>query len=221
ILPLMPGERLSREEFESRYQALPQIKKAELLEGVVFMPSPVHFHAHGRPSRHLSGWIAVYESQTPGVMGGDNSTSRVDLGNEPQPDLLLLIDPACGGRARFSSDDYVEGEPEMVAEVSAGTADFDLTAKLEIYQRNGVQEYLVWRVLDQAVDWFALRDDRYVRLQADSAGIVRSEVFPGLWLDPRALIRKDLAAVLAVLQRGLVTTEHSKFVARLGAASTP
>ncbi len=213
--PLEPGDRLTRAEFERRYEAMPQLKKAELIEGVVYMPSPARFQRHGRPNAHLITWLGLYESATPGVEGGGNSTARLDLDNEPQPDALLLIDPARGGQARISPDDYVEAAPELVGEVAASSASIDLNTKLHVYRRNGVREYIVWRVLDQEVDWFVLRAGQYERLAPDGAGILRSEVFPGLWLDPAALVRRDLARVLAVLQQGLASPEHAAFVARL------
>jgi Uma2 family endonuclease len=139
----------------------------------------------------------------------------LDLDNEPQPDALLLIDPACGGQARFSPDDYIEGSPELVAEVASSSVSYDLHAKLHVYRRNGVREYVVWRVLEQAIDWFVLRAGQYERLPVDANGLLRSEVFPGLWLDAAALVRGELATVLAIVQQGLGSPEHAAFVARL------
>ncbi|MBY0525739.1 MAG: Uma2 family endonuclease [Gemmataceae bacterium] len=215
IPPLAPGERLTSDEFHRRYEAMPQLKKAELIEAVVHMPSPVRYRRHGWPSRHLSGWLAVYEAATPGVEGADNTTIRLDLDNEPQPDALLLIDPARGGQARISEDDYIVAAPELVAEVAASSVRYDLNTKLTVYQRSGVRECLVWRVDDHQVDWFVLRGARYEPLARSDDGVLRSEVFPGLWLNADALTRGDLARVLAVLQDGLRTTEHVAFVGRL------
>jgi Uma2 family endonuclease len=215
VPPLEPGDRLTREEFERRYEAMPHLKKAELIEGVVYMPSPLRFRRHGRPNRHLSTWLGTYEAATPGVEGADNATARLDLENEPQPDALLLIDPARGGQARISADDHIEAAPELVAEVAASSASYDLHTKLDVYRRNGVREYIVWRVLDRQIDWFALRGDRYERLAPGPDGLLRSEVFPGLWLDPEALLRGDLARVLAVVQQGTASPEHAAFVAGL------
>jgi hypothetical protein len=217
IPPLVDGERLTRDEFERRYDAMPGLKKAELIEGVVHMPSPVRLDQHGSPYSSVVGWLWVYRAGTPGMRAGDNSSIRLDLGNMPQPDALAIIEPRYGGRARVGADGYVEGGPELVAEVAASTADHDLGAKLEAYRRNGVQEYLVWRVFDRAIDWFVLRDGRYERLEPGSDGILRSEVFPGLWLDPAAMIGDDSARVLAVVQRGIASAEHAEFVARLDA----
>lgn len=152
IPPLEPGDRLTRTEFERRYEAMPQLPKAELIEGVVHMPSPIRFRRHGRPHAHLVGWLAQYESGTPGVETGDNSTTRLDLDNEPQPDVVLLIDPARGGQVRISEDDYIEAAPELVAEIASSRVSFDLNTKLHVYRRNGVREYVVWRVIDQAID---------------------------------------------------------------------
>jgi hypothetical protein len=219
VPPLENGDRLTRVEFERRYDAMPEVRKAELIEGVVFMSSPLRIRRHGRPSRHLSTWLGMYEAATPGVEGGDNSTVRLDLDNEPQPDAVLYIDPARGGQARISADDYLEGAPEWVGEVAASRVSHDLNAKLTIYRRNGVQEYLVWRVLDGEVDWFRLREGDYQRLLPDSTGLLRSEVFPGLWLDVTALLAGDLARVLAVVQRGTASPEHAAFVARLAATA--
>ena len=220
IMPLEPGDRLTRDEFERRYDAMPGLKKAELIEGVVYMPSPVRHRRHSRPHFRLIGWLASYEAATPGVEGGDNGTARLDLDNEPQPDALLLIDPACGGQARISADDYVEQAPELVAEVSASSASFDLHTKLTVYRRSGVREYLVWRVLDQQFDWFVLRAGQFQPLAPDSAGLLRSEVFPGLWLDAAALLRGDMPRVLAVVQEGVATAEHAAFVQQLQAPPT-
>lgn len=209
------GDRLTRAEFERRYRAMPGVKKAELLEGVVYMPSPVSMRRHGKPHYNLIAWFARFEAATPGVQGADNSTVRLDLDNEPQPDILMLISPECGGRTKFSSEGYVEGGPEFVAEVASSSVSIDLNLKFHVYRRHGVQEYLVWRVLDQKIDWFRSRDGEFVRLEPDSAGILRSEIFPGLWLDEAALLRGDLRQLFAVLDRGLATAEHREFVERL------
>ncbi len=217
IPPLEPGDRLSRAEFERRYDAMPNLKKAELIEGVVFMPSPVRVRRHGRPHAHLIHWLVSYESTTRGVIAADNVSVRLDLDNEPQPDAVLFIDPDHGGQARIPDDDYVENAPELVAEVAASTASYDLNTKLTVYHRNGVREYIVWRVLDRAIDWFVLREGEFVRLPLDDDGLYRSEVFPGLWLDPAAMVGGDTQRVQAILQRGLAEREHEEFVARLNA----
>lgn len=219
IPPLEPGDRLSRAEFERRYEATPQLKKAELIEGVVYMPSPVRFRRHSNPHAHFIGWLVTYEAGTPGVKVGDNGTARLDLDNEPQPDALLLIEPAYGGQARISEDDYIESAPELVGEIAATSASYDLNIKLHVYRRNGVREYIVWRVLDREVDWFVLRGDQYERNATSQEGLLRSEIFPGLWLDPIALVRGDLARVLSVLQQGLASPEHAAFLAKLQSQS--
>ncbi len=135
--------------------------------------------------------------------------------NEPHPDAALLIDPAHGGQTRISADDYVEAAPELVVEVAASSASFDLNTKFHVYRRNGVREYIVWRVIDQAIDWFVLRAGQFERLQPDAQGRLRSEIFPGLWLDVTALLRGDVAGVLATVRQGLSSPKHAEFVARL------
>lgn len=149
----------------------------------------------------------------------DNATLRLDLDNEPQPDALLRVEPQAGGQARVSDDDYLEGAPELVVEIAASSATYDLHDKLRVYRRNGVREYVVWRVHDRQIDWFALEDDEYRRLEPDGAGLIHSTVFPGLQLLVGALLAGDLASVLAELRRGIGTAEHAAFVERLRAAS--
>jgi len=150
---------------------------------------------------------------------GANSTVRLDWDNEPQPDALLIVDPGRGGQARISADDFIEGAPELVAEVAASSVSIDLNTKLHVYRRNGVREYIVWRVQDRVIDWFVLCEGQYDCLAADAQGIFRSTVFPGLWLDPAALIREDLPTVMAVLQQGLASPEHAAFAAQLKTAT--
>lgn len=215
IPPLEAGDRLTRAEFERRYHAMPGLKRAELIEGVVYMPSPVRLRRHGEPHNIVNTWLGVYRAETPGVIAADNATLRLDLDNVPQPDAILMIDPARGGQARVSEDDYVEGAPELVVEVASSSVSYDLHAKLNAYRRNGVREYLVWRVLDAAIDWFALWEDAFELQAPDAEGLHRSVTFPGLWLDPAALLRGNLAGVLEVLRRGLASPEHEAFVERL------
>lgn len=214
-LPLENGARLSRVEFERRYEAMPHVKKAELIERVVYMPSPVHYNSHSKPHAHVVGWLMFYCSVTPNVELGDNATVRLDMDNELQPDVLLRLDLTCGGTSRISDDDYIEGPPELIVEVAASSASQDLHVKKKVYRRNGVQEYIVWRVYDEALDWFQLQEGEYRRLAPGDNGIISSRVFPGLHLAVEALLSGDLSTVQAVVQEGTQTEEHIAFVERL------
>jgi hypothetical protein len=218
VPPLEPGDHLTRDEFERRYNAMPPSVKAELLEGVVFMSPPaVGWNFHAAPDMDLISWLGYYRAKTPGVRGGSNASLRLDLDNEPQPDAALLVEPTYGGQARFSDDHFVVGAPELVAEISGTTVSFDMNLKFHVYRRNGVREYIVWRVRDQAIDWFALKQGQYEKLPADSEGIIRSDVFPGLWLHVPAMLAGDMAQVLGVLEQGVLTKEHADFAAALRA----
>jgi Uma2 family endonuclease len=179
------------------------------------MPSRVRFHQHGAPHADLIGWMGVYRAHTPGVRVGDNCSIRLDLDNEPQPDGALIVLPEYGGQAEIDSDGYIVGGPELLGEVSGSSVSIDLTKKARVYRRNEVREYVVWRVEDQVVDWFSWKNAQFERLPQDANGLYQSEVFAGLWLDPAALVRGDMAQVLAVLQQGIATTEHAAFVAKL------
>lgn len=215
--PLNPGDHLSRAEFHRRYEAHPEIKKAELIEGVVYMPSPVRIEQHSRPHFTLITWLGVYLSATPGVEGGDNATVRLDNKNEVQPDAYLRLEPERGGRSRVTADDYLAGPPELIVEVAASSAAYDLHSKRRVYARSGVQEYLVVQTYEKQVTWFVWREGVYETLPADADGVLRSRLFPGLWLRPAALWSGDLAEVLATLREGLASAEHAAFVARLRA----
>lgn len=215
IAPLESGDHLTRAEFERRYLASPHIRKAELIEGVVYVASPVRATRHGRPHGIIMTWLGVYCAATPGVDLLDNATVRLDADNEPQPDALLRIEPEVGGNSSISEDDYIEGAPELIVEVAASSASYDLNDKLNAYRRNGVREYIVWQMYENKVDWFVLQEGRYVSLIADERGIIRSEVFPGLWLSVNGLRQGNRAEILEVLQSGLATLEHQAFVERL------
>jgi Uma2 family endonuclease len=213
--PLENGDRLTRREFERRYAAQPRLKKAELIEGEVYMSSPVHLEGHAEPHSQVITWLGVYQAATPSVRLADNATVYLDEDNEVQPDALLRIASTTQRRARVSADDYLDGAPELAVEIAASSATIDLTSKLKVYRRNGVQEYIVWPVYDGILHWFQLREGEYVPLAPDEAGLIHSQVFPGLWLNVKALLAGDLATVLADLQKGLATAEHAAFVERL------
>ena len=208
------GDRLTRYEFERRYAARPDLKKAQLIEGIVYMPSPVSV-AHAEPHAMIQTVLLVYAASTSGVRGYDNATVRLDLDNEPQPDVLLCIDPEAGGACRVSGDNYLEGAPELVVEVAASSVSIDLHDKLRAYRRNGVQEYIVWRTQEARIDWFELAEGEYRPLPPDDAGVVRSRVFPGLRLAADALLRGDLAAALKEVRKGIGIPKHQAFVAGL------
>ena len=211
---LEPGHRLTRDEFERRYERMPHVKKAELIEGIVYMPSPVRARKHGKPHNYLGAWLAVYESETPSVECFDNSTVRLDLDNEPQPDLVLIKSPAKGGHAQVSADDYIEGAPELAVEIVGSSKAYDLHQKKGAYRRNGICEYLAWITGEQRIVWWELREGEYQEMAPDAQGVLKSRVFPGLWLDTKALLKGDMKTVLATLRRGLQSAEHAAFLSR-------
>src|SRR5437773_305385 len=171
------GDRLTRAEFERRYDAMSNPGKAELIEGVVYMPSPASPDNHAIPQFHTISWLGQYRAASPGVRGGDRGLLRLDADNMPKPDAFLLIHPTHGGQTRIDKDGYVAGAPELVTEIAASSVSYDLHNKLNAYRRNGVREYVVWRVLDQAIDWFILREGNYDRLAPEANGIYKREVF--------------------------------------------
>ena len=219
IPPLQPGDRLTREEFERRLDAMPESVKAELIEGRVYMPPPSFEEHHGSPHMAVNIVIANYWVATPGIIASDNSSMRLDMGNLPQPDTYLRILQSHGGRTWRSREGYIEGAPELVAEVAASSASYDLHEKLEAYRRNGVNEYLVWRTYENKLNWFTLRGGRYQELAPRTDGVWCSEVFPGLWLDATALLRFDLPRLKDVLEQGVRSPEHAAFVDKLASAA--
>lgn len=217
VPPLESGDRLTRPEFERRYAAAP-VTQAELIEGVVYVASPLRFQQHAEPHSRLGTWLGTYVAYTPGTRSGIEPTVRLDLDNEPQPDIVLLVDESAGGQTRVDEDGYLEGAPELVIEIAASSAAIDLGAKKQAYRRNGVAEYLVWQVFDQKIDWYHLTEGDYQPLPVDDTGTLRSQRFPGLWLAAAAMLSGDMAQVLTVLQMGLQSPEHQAFVAQLAGA---
>ncbi|MDY7016003.1 MAG: Uma2 family endonuclease [Cyanobacteriota bacterium] len=215
IPPLENGDRLTLPEFERRYSAALHIKKAELIEGVVYMASPLRFESHAEPHSDLMGLLWTYKRVTPGVRSGIEPTVRLDEENEPQPDGVLFLPQTAGGNVRIAKDDYLEGAPELVVEIAASSVAIDLHAKKKVYGRNGVREYLVWQIFENQFEWFSLQGDQYVLLEADGDKIIKSVVFPGLWLTISALQQGKFQQVMEVLQAGLNSIEHQAFVQKL------
>jgi Uma2 family endonuclease len=213
--PLQSGDRLSRPEFERRYAAAPHIKKAELIEGIVYVASPLRHEQHGKPHSRVMTWLGVYQAMTIGVDLSVEPTVRLDLDNEPQPDAVLFIEANAGGQIRISRDGYIEGSPELIVEIAASSAAIDTGSKKQVYRRNGVLEYVIWQSYENQLEWFVLTDGEYQLLSPDPDGIIRSRVFPGLWLAVEALLSNQMARVLEVVQEGVRSAEHEAFVEQL------
>lgn len=212
--PLANGDHLTRHEFEQRYAAMPPDVRAELIEGVVCMTSPVRV-AHARPHARILAWLSAYWEATPGVDMLVDTTVRLDSENEVQPDVLLRLESVAGGQSDVTDDGYIAGPPELIVEIAASSAAYDLHEKLKVYRRNGVQEYLVWQVYDNQITWFVLETGVYVPLCPNDKGVLSSRVMPGLWLAVDALLHAERGTVAAVLRHGIATPEHTAFVERL------
>ena len=210
---LQSGDRLTRREFERRYARMPHTKKAELIEGVVYLASPLSAD-HGRPHSSIMTWLGMYKIATPGADLLDNTSTRLDSDNEVQPDAMLRLDENVGGQTRII-DGFVEGPPELVVEIAVSSAAIDLGDKKRAYRRAGVCEYVVWLIYEQRIDWFVLSDGEYVSLSPDASGLLRSQFFPGLWLNADAALKDDFATVLSALQQGLSSAEHTALIERL------
>jgi Uma2 family endonuclease len=215
VPPLRSGDNLDRAEFIRRYDAMPPDTRAELIEGIVYMPPPVTQDYHSGPHFDLVGLLGIYKFATPGIVGGNDGSVFLDLDNLPQPDTFLMIAPGLGGGATINEDGYVVGPPELVIEVANTSADYDLHQKLGVYRRNGVPEYGIWRTLDEAFDFFRLKAGRYRRSPASGDGLIRSRSLPGLWLNVVALLAGDMARAAADMHRGLALSEHAAFAADL------
>ena len=209
------GDRMTQKEFHRVYEQMPEDFRAELIGGIVYVASPLK-RRHGKPHMLLGGVFAAYEGNTRGVDAGDNTTVILGEEGEPQPDLYLRILPEFGGQSRTTADDYVEGAPELIAEIANTSRALDLHAKRRDYARYGVREYLVVVIGDRRIRWIDLREDR--ELPADADGVIRVRTFPGLWIAPEALFACDYKRVMATLEQGLASPEHAEFVARLAAA---
>jgi Uma2 family endonuclease len=217
IPELTAGDKLTRAEFLRRWEAHPEIKNAELIGGIVYMPSPVSVE-HGDAHLDVGAWLAVYRAATPGTACGDNTTSFL-LDDTPQPDLNLRIRPEYGGTS-WAEGKYLGGRPELLAEVCRSSASYDLHAKFELYQAAKIPEYLAILLYEQEVRWHRLVNGQYQLHSPDPDGLLRSRIFPGLWLDSKALLAGNLQQVLARLQEGLRSPEHERFVAELASRKT-
>ncbi|MBY0229579.1 MAG: Uma2 family endonuclease [Gemmataceae bacterium] len=216
---LRNGDRLDAEEFLRRYEAMPEKCKAELIGGIVYlggdMASPVNAEDHGDPHARLITWLGMYAIDTTGVLVSDNATVTLGPGDVPQPDGSMRI----VHRGRTTLDrGYIQRGPELSAEVAASSVSIDRNAKLRAYRDEGIPEYVLWRTEDGAIDWFVLEAGQYVPLRPDPDGILRSRVFPGLWLDGAAMVAGNMRRVREVLNLGVASPEHAAFVAARAAA---
>lgn len=205
---LEAGDHLDQPTFHARYEAMPSSFRAELVEGVVIVPSPLLTN-HGRIHALIMCWLVVYQSRTPGAVALDNATTILSDENEPQPDGALILSPACSGQTH-DHEGYTAGPPELIVEVASTSASYDLHSKFRVYESSGVKEYVVVVLHEKRVHWFVLDNGKFVEYPADEQNIARSTIFPGLWLDVPALFAGDAAKLLATLDLGLATPEHAQ-----------
>jgi Uma2 family endonuclease len=220
IPPLENGDHLKSAEFMRRYKAMPEGTRAELIGGIVFMAAALRHRQHGGPHGKLDRWLGHYIDGTPGLDGGLNSTTGLDDDNTVEPDLYLLLPQEAGGQCAITEDGYLEGPPALVAEIAASSESIDMNRKFKSYRDHGVQEYIVWRVQQKAVDWFVLQQGEYQPLITND-GILRSRVCPGLWLDPAALVKRQMRRVREVLDQGMATAEYRAFAQLVGQYASP
>lgn len=216
VNPLLfsPGDRLSREEFLHLWEQMPGLKFAELIDGVVYMPSPLSIE-HGSHDNQAQLWIGYYAARS-GICQALTNSTFLMLESAPQPDAALRLLPEFGGRTTVP-DKLGSGAPELIIEVCQSSRSYDLGPKLSLYQRAGVDECVALLIKEKRVEWRVLDQGSYRLLQPDDAGVFRSRIFPGLWLDESALWENDSRRLLAVLDNGLHSDEHAAFLKRLGA----
>lgn len=203
LVPLESGDRLTRKEFHRRYSARPDITKAELIQGVVYVSSPERFAVHSEQQNAFIVWLGTYAARRSGVRFGSNATIFIGDDSEVQPDGFLFRDPPPSpGAARETATGYLEGAPQLVVEIAASSAAYDLHDKMEVYRRAGVHEYIVWQVFERRLHWFRLRGGEYVRIEPNERDVIESEVFPGLRLAVTKMLALDLASVLDELAGG-------------------
>jgi Uma2 family endonuclease len=212
---LVTGERLTVEEFLRRWEELPDLKDAELIDGVVYVPSPLSFE-HGSLDFLIHVWLGYYAQATPGCKGGANSTWLMS-GSAPQPDAYLRILPSHVGQSR-NERQFGAGAPELAVEICLTSTEVDFGPKLALYQRAGVREYITVEQFGRRMIWRVLENRVYIAQTLPADGIVRSRIFSGLWLDVAAFWEDDGAKMLAALNAGLASEEHREFVGRLAAA---
>jgi Uma2 family endonuclease len=213
---LVEGQRLDQPTFHALYESMPIGIRAELIGGVVYMPSPVGL-AHGLAQVPVIVWLDYYAENTPGVQVLDNATTVLGWKSEPQPDGLLRILPDFGGKT-WDERGFIHGAPELVVEVAKATRFVDLGPKLADYEQAGVREYIVHAIDPDEIFWFGQEQGVLVQRSIGVDGLYRSTVFPGLWLDPQVLLKGDRPRLRAVIDLGCATPEHSAFVADLAAA---
>ena len=215
VEPLVAGDKLSWHEFIRRWEGEPEMENAELIGGLVYMPTPVRL-SHGEMSSRVGFWLCHYTIYTPGCEGGTRATWRMGDYDGPQPDQFQRILPSHGGQSDMERV-YPRGAPELIVEVSLSSKDYDLHEKKNLYETAGVCEYVAVLLREREVRWFRLTDEGYSMQSPDARGVIKSAVFPGLWLDVPALLSERTKEVLSMLQEGLASEEHAEFVLRLQA----
>jgi len=220
VPPLENGDHLSQPEFHRRYLEMPEVKKAELIEGIVYMPSPVSLN-HLSPHYKLITLLGAYSLTIPQLISGDNGTVILDNKNEVQPDIMLAISESAGGSSKIvtrtennQAMQYLVGAPEFVAEIAASSVSIDLHTKREVYERIGVRNYLVWLTQDNAMRLMSLTNGQLIEVQHDEP-VLSIESMPGLRINRAAILKGDLAAAMKTVTDAAASEEAVAFRKRL------
>lgn len=216
ILPplLHEGDRLNARDFLRRWEAMPDLHRAELIDGTVYMASPV-YDDHGGVHLAIGAWVWNYHDATPGLGCGSETTWKMGARDVPQPDVYLRILPEFGGQSS-NEGRLVAGAPELIVEVTGSSTSRDLGVKRALYERVGVCEYITVQLYPRVITWRHLVGGRYADLAPGADGLLRSHTFPGLWLDPAA-VWSEKKSLRTALNKGIASVEHKAFVKQLAA----
>ena len=213
--PLAAGQRLDRATFHERYAAMPPKTRAELIGGIVHMPSPMSSD-HGDENGPVFIWLDYYAENTPGIRSNLGSSLLLDDLGEPQADVSLRVLPEYAGQVRHEGG-YIVGAPELVVEIARSSRKTDLGEKKADYERAGVREYIVVELEPDRIHWFIRRGDRFETLPPAPTGCSVGGLSWAL-ARSRGTLRRRSRRLRAVVDQGLATPEHADFVARLSAA---
>lgn len=217
LAELHSGDKMTREEFHRAYEEMPEDFQAELIGGIVYVASPLKL-PHGKFHLTLGSLFCAYEAVTSGVIAADNVSVFLSHEDEVQPDLVLILSNKVGGQSIETADEYVQGAPELVAEIAHSSRAIDLHRKKQSYDAAGVLEYIVLSLHPLQLYWFDLKTGS--RMTADERGILRSKVFPGFWINEVALCKRDGITLTETLNQGLQSEEHKAFVEQLRSKSS-
>lgn len=181
--PIRLEQRAGPHSFEEFCRIVREDQKADLINGVIYMPSP-----ENTDDNELFIWLVTLMNlfvrrKKLGQIYGSRVAFRLAEKHGPEPDIAFVRTENMERVTRGG----VEGPADLAIEiVSPDSVERDYYLKRELYELYRIPEYWIIDEMDQTVTLLRLKQAKYREVRPQK-GEMHSQVLTGFWLRPEWL----------------------------------